>query len=122
MEHEVYGPLAQRAEPQDLKVSKNRLSGFWGGTGIEEALNNRGIRTLFFAGCNTDQCVAGSLQDAFTKGWDCLMLSDGCATWSPEFARKCIEYNTEGGWGFLLTCEELADGVKNMQTSPKAGL
>ncbi|KAH8810905.1 Isochorismatase-like protein [Xylogone sp. PMI_703] len=110
-----YPPLVEVSQPQDIWISKNRLSGFWGGTGIEEVLVSRGIRTLLFAGENTDQCVAGSMQDAYTKGWDCLMLSDGCATTSPEFATKCIELNCENGWGFVLTCKQVADGVDNIQ-------
>ncbi|KAF5683074.1 Isochorismatase hydrolase [Fusarium denticulatum] len=108
---EFYHSLKAISEPQDLHINKNRLSGFWGGTGIEEALQNRGIRTLLFSGENTDQCVAGTIRDAYTKGWDCLMLSDACATTSPDFAKKCTEYNCEGGWGFVLSCKDLADGV-----------
>jgi len=111
-----YPRLAEAADPHDIWIYKNRLSGFWGGTGIEEALHDRGIRTLLFAGENTDQCVAASMQDAYTKGWDCLMLSDGCGTTSPDFATKCIEFNCENGWGFVLTCQQLADGVDNIQT------
>jgi nicotinamidase-related amidase len=113
----MYSPLAEVAKPDDIWVSKNRLSGFWGGTGIEEILEERGIRTLLFSGANTDQCVGGSLQDAYTKGWDCLMLQDGCVTTSPDYARRCIEYNCEGGWGFVLTCEQLVEGVENMEHS-----
>ena len=112
---ESYSPLKETRQPQDIWIDKNRLSGFWGGTKIEEALTSRGIRTLFFAGANSDQCVGGTLQDAFTKGWDCLLLSDGCATTSPDFARQSIEYNCEVGWGFVLTCKDLAKGVDNMQ-------
>lgn len=80
-----YPKLADTAEAQDIWLYKNCRSGFWGGTDFEKALADRGIRTLVFSGANTDQCVGGSLQDAFTKGYDCLMLSDGCATTSPEF-------------------------------------
>lgn len=117
-----YKPLEEKHEPQDIYISKNRLSGFWGGTGVEEVLTSRGIRTLLFSGANTDQCVGGSLQDAFTKGWDCLLLSDGCATTSPVYAKQCIEYNCEGGWGFVLTCENLAKGVDNIQTARGPGI
>jgi len=113
-----YAPLEAKRQPQDIWIHKNRLSGFWGGTESEEVLTSRGIRTLLFSGANTDQCVGGSLQDAFTKGWDCLLLSDGCATSSPNFAKQCIEYNCEEGWGFVLSCEDLAKGVDNMQTTP----
>ncbi|KAK3372300.1 Isochorismatase-like protein [Podospora didyma] len=115
-----YPSLVAVSEPErDITVHKNRLSGFWGSGGdteIEKTLKSRGIRTLLFSGCNTDQCVGGSLQDAFSKGWDCLMLSDVCATSSPAFAQQMVEYNCEGAWGFVLTCEQLAEGVRNMQT------
>nr|RBR00957.1 hypothetical protein FVER53263_20338 [Fusarium verticillioides] len=111
---EFHPSLKAIAEPQDMHINKNRLSGFWGGTGIEDALRKRGIRTLLFAGENTDQCVSETIRDAYTKGWDCLMLSDACATTSPEFAKKCTEYNCEEGWGFVLSCEDLADGVDAM--------
>lgn len=118
----LYSPLEEQRRPQDIWVHKNRLSGFWGGTAIEETLTSRGVRTLIFAGANLDQCVACSLQDAFIKGWDCFLLNDGCATTSPEFARHCIEFNTEEGWGFMLSCEVLAKGVDNMQTSSDNGV
>ncbi|KAF2490820.1 Isochorismatase hydrolase [Lophium mytilinum] len=111
---EFYAPLASKAEDHDIRIYKNRLSGFWGGTGVEDALRSRGIRTLIFSGCNTDQCVATSLTDAVSKGWDCLLLRDGCATTSPKFAQDSVEFNM-GGWGFLLDCKDLADGVDGMQ-------
>lgn len=117
-----YQPLADKADPaQDIWIYKNRLSGFWGGTGIEDTLKARGIRTLLFSGANTDQCVGGSIQDAFTKGWDCLMLSDACATTSPAFAKEMIEFNMAGGWGFVLTTEQFAEGVDELQPSANAG-
>ena len=113
-----YTPLAKMHEKRDIWINKNRLSGFWGGTEAEKLLNARGIRTLLFSGANTDQCVGGSIQDAFTKGWDCLLLNDGCATTSPKFAQQTIEFNTEAGWGFVLSCEELARAADGLQTEP----
>ena len=110
-----YTPLEEKYEPQDMRVAKNCLSGFWGGTAAEATLRSRGIKTMIFAGANTDQCVGTSLIDACMKGWDCLLLSDGCATTSPEFSKKCFEFNVEGGWGFLLSCEDLAEGVEYIQ-------
>lgn len=118
---ETYTPLAETHQPNDIHVYKNRLSGFWGGTAIEETLTSRGIKTLLFAGVQTDQCVGGSLQDALAKGWDCILLSDGCATYSGQDAQQCIERNMTQGWGFLLSCEDLAKGINNMQTAPKTG-
>lgn len=115
---EIYHPLAEAALPHDLWQYKNRLSGFWGGddntTGIEGKLRERGIRTLLFAGGKLDMCVASSMQDAYHKGWDVLLLSDGAATTSPEFATQTVHWECELGWGFVLTCEQFADGVRGM--------
>ena len=64
-------------EKPDVWIHKNRMSGLWGSlTPCTEYLEREGIKTLLFAGVNTDQCVAGSLQDAFTKGWDCILVKD----------------------------------------------
>ncbi|KAL9607124.1 MAG: hypothetical protein Q9167_007933 [Letrouitia subvulpina] len=116
----TYTPLEEKQQSQDILIYKNRLSGFWGGTASEEILKSRGIKSLIFAGANVDQCVGGTLQDAVYRGWDCFLLSDGCATTSPAFAQQCIEFNTELGWGFLLSCEDLENSVENLQTGPDA--
>lgn len=82
----------QPADPPDVWIHKNRMSGLWGGsTPCTEFLEKEAIRTLLFTGVNTDQCVGGSLQDAFTKGLDCILLSDGCGTTSPQYAQQCVE-------------------------------
>ena len=50
--------------PPDVWVHKTRMSALGGSsTSCTELLEKEGIKTLFFAGVNTDQCVGGSLQD-----------------------------------------------------------
>jgi nicotinamidase-related amidase len=61
------------------------------------------------------QCVGGSLQDAFTKGYDCILLADGSATTSPAGAQESIEFNCAKTWGFCMTCEMFAEGVSKME-------
>ncbi|KAJ2890593.1 hypothetical protein MKZ38_001648 [Zalerion maritima] len=114
-----FDPALQNTHsPQDHSVARNRLSGFAGGSKLEEVLEENSIKTLLFSGINTDQCVAATLQDAFNKGYDCLMLSDACATTSPDYAAKCIEYNCREIWGFVLTCEHFVKGIQNRQKRP----
>jgi nicotinamidase-related amidase len=55
---QFYHLLAKTAQKDDIQHYKNRLSGYWGGTGIEARLKDRGIKTLLFASRNVDQCVA----------------------------------------------------------------
>ncbi|KAF2437961.1 Isochorismatase hydrolase [Karstenula rhodostoma CBS 690.94] len=107
---EIYDPLAALVERGDMKAWKNRLSGFWRDTETENMLKMRNIKTLIFAGCNTDQSVAASLMDAAWNNWDCILLSDATATTSPSFAQEAVEYNMEG-LGFKMTCEDLVNGT-----------
>jgi nicotinamidase-related amidase len=53
--------------PEDIKVDKCRISGFWD-TPLDSILKNLGVKTLFFSGVNTDQCVLHSLTDAHFLG------------------------------------------------------
>ena len=120
---DVYPPLDKwYAEGQqldtrpDVWIHKNRMSGAWGTKpALEEYLEKEGIRTLFFTGVNTDQCVGGTYQDCHSKGYDCVLLSDGCGTTSPTFAKEMIEFNAANSWGFVTSCKALADGVEAMK-------
>lgn len=117
----LYAPLhasytsSLSSRTPDVWIHKNRMSGLWGaGTPCTEYLEERGLRTLLFAGVNTDQCVAGSLQDAFAKGWDCVLVREACGTSSPGFARECVEHNCARSWGFVVGVGELGRGVEEM--------
>ncbi|KAK5061293.1 hypothetical protein LTR84_007835 [Exophiala bonariae] len=104
--------LASTTKVPDVWIHKNRMSGLWGSsTACTEFLDNQGIRTLLFAGVNTDQCVGGSLQDAFSKGYDAILLTDGCGTTSPTSSQESIEFNSAKTWGFATSCRDFAQGV-----------
>ena len=96
-----------------VRFHKNRLSGFWAGSGgVVDYLRKHNITTLLFTGVNTDQCVLASLQDACNLGFDIILLKDACGTSSPEYARVMVEFNVRKSWGFVSTCKDLADAVK----------
>ncbi|EME45500.1 hypothetical protein DOTSEDRAFT_71270 [Dothistroma septosporum NZE10] len=112
----VFAEGARLATGPDVWIHKNRMSGLWGArTELEEFLEEEGLRTLFFAGVNTDQCVNGTYQDAFSKGYDCVLLSDGCGTTSPGCAQQGVEFNAANTCGFLVSCKMLAEGVAKME-------
>lgn len=93
-------------EPHDFYVSKFRVSGFWG-TYLDQILRNVGIKTLFFAGVNTDQCVDLTLRDAYCLDYDCILVADGTATTSPRFAYDATLWNVEHSWGFVTTATDI---------------
>jgi nicotinamidase-related amidase len=96
-----------RSKP-DVLFHKNRMSGLWGaGSEVESFLQKNGITTLLFGGVNTDQCVGSTLTDAFSKGYDCILLRDGVGTSTPFGASEVWEWNVMNSWGFVSTCEAL---------------
>ena len=87
----IYGPLAAVVEPADLHCAKNRMSGLWTPSQpLWKAMEAKEFRTLFFAGVNTDQCVLGTLGDAYNAGWDCVLLDDCVATTTPGAREVCL--------------------------------
>jgi len=86
--------------PEDLRVDKYRISGFWD-TPLDSILRNLQIRSVMFAGVNTDQCVLCSLQDANFLGYGCLLLSDCCATTSPAYCTEATIFNVKKCFGFV---------------------
>jgi nicotinamidase-related amidase len=113
--NDVYEEGKRLDSKPDVWIHKNRMSALWGGrTELETFLEEEGIRSLLFTGVNTDQCVGGTLQDGFSKGYDCVLLGDGAGTSSPSFAQECMEYNAQKSWGFMSSCEGFAKGVEEM--------
>ncbi|KAK5743140.1 hypothetical protein LTR17_002901 [Elasticomyces elasticus] len=111
----MYEEGAKLESRPDVWQHKNRMSGMSGArTECEDFLEKEGIRTLFFTGVNTDQCVGGTLTDSFSKGYDCILLRDGSGTTSPEYAQQCFDFNAGNTFGFNTTCKALADGVEAM--------
>lgn len=92
----VYGALADEVRTEsggDAWCDKNRMSGLWSeAQPLWGELTEGGKRTLLFAGVNTDQCVLGTLTDAYNAGWDCVLLEDCCATTTPGAREVCL-YN-----------------------------
>jgi nicotinamidase-related amidase len=54
-------------------------------TDIELMLRNRGIDTLFVCGVTTEVCVNTTVREANDRGFRCIVLSDCCGSYFPEF-------------------------------------
>ena len=109
-------PLA----PQDIRVDKYRMSGFWD-TPLDSILRNLGRTTLLFAGVNADQCVMVTLQDANFLGYDCLLLKDCTATTSPSYCLEATLYNVNQCFGFLTSSTQFLDALHKQPAEPCVG-
>ncbi|MBK5354499.1 cysteine hydrolase [Pseudomonas sp. TH41] len=63
----------------DIIVDKTCNSAFTY-TELEHILRARGITHLLFSGCTTDVCVHTTLREACDRNFQCLTISDACAS------------------------------------------
>jgi phosphatidylethanolamine-binding protein len=88
---DIYDSLKNQVRPEDVHCAKNRMSGLWNEEQpLWKYLVKAGKKTLLFTGVNTDQCVLGTLTNAYNAGWDCVMIEDCCATPTSGGKEVCI--------------------------------
>src|ERR1700712_5662201 len=54
-------------------------------TDLHAILQNRGIKQLVVTGVTTEVCVNTTVREANDRGYDCLVVSDCCGSYFPEF-------------------------------------
>ncbi len=70
--------------PNEPVVDKPGKGAFYA-TDLELILNTRGIDTLVVCGVTTEVCVHTTVREANDRGLRCLVLSDCCGSYFPEF-------------------------------------
>lgn len=76
--------------PVDFSVEKIAFSAFYM-TRLEWVLRRLGVEKLYFAGIVTNGGVASTVRDAQVHDFECIVLEDGCAAFSPDLHRAAIE-------------------------------
>ncbi|KAK7468870.1 hypothetical protein VKT23_003369 [Stygiomarasmius scandens] len=113
----LYGPLQDSYEKgaktgTDVWIHKNRMSGIWEQTHLDNYLKENGLTTLLFAGVNTDQCVLGTFIDAYYKGYDCILVEDATGTTSPTGGFENVVYNAGNSYGFVTDTKRIIAAAK----------
>ena len=81
----------------EIVIDKIGYSAFWG-TDLEPILRQRSISKLLLAGVTTDVCVHSTLRGAVDRGYECLLVSDACASTKMENHQAALDtITTEGG-------------------------
>lgn len=80
--HDIVPALAPLAD--EPVIDKPGKGAFYQ-TDLDLMLRNRGIETLLVCGVTTEVCVHTTVREANDRGYRCLVLSDACASYFPEF-------------------------------------
>jgi nicotinamidase-related amidase len=82
-------------------------------TDFDLMLRNRGIDTLFVCGVTTEVCVNTTVREANDRGYRCIVLSDCCASYFPEFHDMGLKMiKAQGGiFGSVTSSQALLKGM-----------
>ena len=104
--------------PQDIIVDKTCNSAFTY-TDFEHVLRAQGITHLLFSGCTTDVCVHTTLREACDRNFQCLTISDACAS-GDQYAHEAALHmvTVENGiFGALTNTAAVLEGLKKLGNS-----
>ena len=80
--HDIVDALAP--ELGEVVLDKPGKGSFYA-TDLELMLRNAGITSLLVTGVTTEVCVHTTVREANDRGFECLVLSDCCGSYFPEF-------------------------------------
>jgi nicotinamidase-related amidase len=100
-------------EPGEPVIDKPGKGAFYQ-TDLELMLKNREIDTLFVCGVTTEVCVNTTVREANDRGFRCIVLSDCCASYFPEFhAAGLAMIKAQGGiFGWVSGSRHLLAGME----------
>ena len=82
-------------------------------TDLDLILRTRGIRNLILTGITTDVCVHTTMREANDRGYECLIVSDGCGATKLENHHSALDMvKMQGGvFGAVCTSDHLLQAM-----------
>ncbi len=103
-EHEILDEI--KPLPTECIINKTTSSAF-NSTNIDRILSKAmGILYLLFTGVSTDACVENTARDAVDRGYQCVMIEDGCACSEEVFHNATLMHFGER-LGRVATTEDI---------------
>lgn len=103
--------LVDELAPADCAVEKIAYSAFYM-TRLEWLLRKCGIERLYVGGIVTNGGVASTVRDAHVREFECSVLADGCAAFSPQVHEAAIE-----GLRPVAKIATIADAMRGLSAS-----
>lgn len=103
---------------EDIIVDKT-CNGAFTYTDFEHVLRAQGISHLLFSGCTTDVCVHTTLREACDRNFQCLTISDACAS-GDQYAHEAALHMVTVENGIFGTIADSAAVLAGLAMLPRA--
>ncbi|WP_022723588.1 cysteine hydrolase family protein [Rhodopseudomonas sp. B29] len=80
--HDIVAALAP--EDDEIVIDKPGKGAFYA-TELGDVLQKYGVENLLVCGVTTEVCVNTTVREANDRGYRCIVIGDGCASYFPEF-------------------------------------
>jgi len=102
----------EHVSPRGDEIIINKTaSGVFNSTNIAYLLRNLGITGLFVVGVYSNECMSTAIRDACDLGFFVTLISDGCATVTPELQTATIT-TMKDRYARVLTTDEAIREVR----------
>lgn len=110
--HDIIPELAPI--PGEPVIDKPGKGAFFA-TDLDLILRNRGIATLLVCGVTTEVCVHTTVREANDRGYRCIVVSDACASYFPEFHAVALRMvAAQGGiFGWVASSADLVAALSD---------
>jgi len=99
--------IVRSLEPQPGELIVNKTTyGTFSSTGLDHRLRALGISSLVVGGVVTNVCVETTARDAADRGYQVVLLDDGCAAFSPEI-HEATMLSFQGPFGRVRRTDEV---------------
>jgi ureidoacrylate peracid hydrolase len=103
--------LVEELAPADIAIEKVAYSAFHASR-LEWVLRKYGVTQLYFTGIVTNGGVASTVRDAHVREFECTVIEDGCAAFSPQLHQAAIE-----GLRPIARIVSIVDAVRELAAS-----
>jgi nicotinamidase-related amidase len=110
--HSIVPELSPREG--ELVIDKPGKGAFYR-TPLQAELQAHGVSQLVFMGVTTEVCVQTSMREANDRGYECLLVEDGTASYFPEFKAATLAMLTAQGAivGWTARAAQLIDALRH---------
>lgn len=77
-------------------------------TDLQAVLSGAGITHLLVCGVTTEVCVHTTVREANDRGYECLVIEDGCGSYFPDFHATALKMIAAQGGIFGWTAPSAA--------------
>lgn len=105
--------------PSEIVIDKPGKGAFYA-TELGDVLNKHGTENLLVCGVTTEVCVNTTVREANDRGYRCVVIADGCASYFPEFHEMGLKMiKAQGGiFGWIADSAAVLEAMHPTMSDP----